>query len=84
MSELVFDQEWMAILEAMGSLPLVHTISLSFRVSVPIPIQAFTTLMRLTASSSSSLETLNLSGLQLSTAKIPSSSTTSTQTKALS
>ena len=81
MSELVFDQEWMAILEAMGSLPLIHTISLSFRVSVPIPIQAFTALIKLTASSS--LETLNLSGLQLSTAKIPSHSTTNKPTKAL-
>ena len=71
MSELVFDQEWMAILEAMGSLPMVDTVSLSFRVPVPLPVQAFTALLKLSASS---LETLILSGLQLSTSKVPTCS----------
>ena len=64
----------------MGSLPYIHQISLSFRVPVPLPIQAFTRLIEL----ATPLVTLNLSGLQLSTKEIPtkrSSSATTTKEK---
>ena len=62
MAELVFDQEWMQILEAIGSLPYIQQVSLSFRVPLQIPMEAFIEFIEL----ASSLETLNLIGLQLS------------------
>ncbi|CAB9524411.1 Leucine rich repeat N-terminal domain [Seminavis robusta] len=62
MSELIFDQEWMAIMESMGSLPSIRTVSLSFRIRIPIPTQAFTKLIEL----ATPMEQLNLVGLQLS------------------
>lgn len=62
MAELVFDQEWMEIMEAIGSLPFINTVSLSFRIPVPLPMEAFTKLIE----EAVSMETLNLVGLQLS------------------
>mgnify|MGYP005848602023 CR=1 FL=1 len=62
MAEIVYDQEWMDIFDEISNLPKLKTISLSFRVPVPLPIQALTTFIK----QAKSLETLNISGLQLS------------------
>lgn len=70
MAEIVYDQEWMDIFECIGNLPRIKTVSLSFRVPVALPIQAFTTFIQ----QAKSLETLYLSGLQLS---IPKTTTAS-------